>query len=168
MNNILDRKACYQAYVVLKELELLDELPNKVKTQIISNGDISDNSEKFSFDQSVPLFEQIDYEKTKVLLSYLYLKYINKNEEEKNVLLEKYKQNEINFQNEMREKYSVAKLFKKAEIKADDTTSEKKEYTELVEYKKANVFKKLFDRIKSFINGMKNKWENRDVVLRPK
>lgn len=157
MNNILDRKACYQAYVVLKELELLDELPNKVKTQIISNGDISDNSEKFSLDQSVPLFEQIDYEKTKVLLSYLYLKYINKNEEEKNALLEKYKQNEINFQNEMREKYSVAKLFKKAESEADDTTSKKTEYTELVEYKKANVFKKLFDRIKSFINGMKKK-----------
>ena len=61
------------------------------------------NNYKFSFNQEIPLYEQIEDEDTKTLISYLYLKYINKNQEEKNILLEKYKQNEINYQKEIQE-----------------------------------------------------------------
>ncbi len=146
MNNVIDRKAYYQTYVILKNLDLLNELPEEIKKFIINN---SESDEEFSFDQDIPLFEQIDNEKTEALLSYIYLKYINKNEFEKNILLEKYKQNEIDYEKEMNEKYSVDNLFKKKDV--NEEQPKKNEHTELVKYNKVNIFRKIIDKIKRII-----------------
>ena len=75
------------------------------------------------------------------LISYLYLKYINKNQEEKNILLEKYKQNEINYQKEIQEKYSTENLFKNKEKEPNYTQA-------VINCGKSSLIKKIFDKIK--------------------
>lgn len=149
MNNVIDRKSYYQTYYILKKLDLLNELPEDIRLFIINN---AEKDEEFSFDQDVPLYEQVDNEKTKALLSYLYIKYINKSEPEKNMLLEKYKQNEEDHQSEISEKYSADNLFKKDDVSQDQKEPVKETvHTELVKYNKGNIFRRIIDRIKSFL-----------------
>ena len=128
----------------MKELELLNDLPDEVKQNLINN---KANNYKFSFNQEIPLYEQIEDEDTKTLISYLYLKYINKNQEEKNILLEKYKQNEINYQKEIQEKYSTENLFKN---KRTEKIEIQEETQALVEYKEKSFIQRIFDKIKRF------------------
>lgn len=141
MINKINKKAYLEAYIILKKLELLDELPTEIKENLMNN---RVNDYTFSFNQEFPLYEQIENEETKALISYLYLKYINKNLEEKNILLEKYKQNEISYQKEIQEKYNTDNLFKSKK------TEEVKEETQaLVEYKERNFIQRIFDKIKN-------------------
>lgn len=149
MNSVIDKKAYYETYIILKNLDLIGEIPEEIRMQLINNGE---SDEQFSFDQNVPLFEQIDNEKTKALLSYLYLKYINKNKTEKNMLFEKYKQNEVDNQNEINEKYSTDNLFKKADISNETKEPTKEtEHTELVKYNKGSIFRRIIEKIKNIL-----------------
>ena len=141
MINTISKKAYMETYIILKELELLNELPDEVKQNLINN---KANNYKFSFNQEIPLYEQIEDDDTKALISYLYLKYINKNQEEKNILLEKYKQNEINYQKEIQEKYSTENLFKNKEKEPNYTQ-------DVVQYKEKNFFKKIIDKIRKIL-----------------
>ncbi len=138
MINTISKKAYSETYIILKELELLNDLPDEVKQNLINN---KANNYKFSFNQEIPLYEQIEDEDTKTLISYLYLKYINKNQEEKNILLEKYKQNEINYQKEIQEKYSTENLSKNKEKEPDYTQ-------DVINCGKSSLIKKIFDKIK--------------------
>lgn len=148
MNNVIDRKSYYQTYFILKKLDLLNELPEDIRLFIINN---AEKDEEFSFDQDVPLYEQVDDEKTKALLSYLYIKYINKSETEKNMFLEKYMQNEVDYQNEINEKYSADNLFKKNDVSQEQKEPAKEiEHTGLVKYNKGNIFRRIIDKIKIF------------------
>ena len=72
------------------------------------------------------------------------IKYINKNQEEKNILLEKYKQNEINYQKEIQEKYSTENLFKNKKNKETFTQA-------VVQYKEKNFFQKIIDKIRKVL-----------------
>ena len=145
MINTINKKAYLEAYIILKKLELLDELPSEIKENLINN---RVNDYTFSFNQEIPLYEQIENEETKALLSYLYLKYINKNLEEKNILLEKYKQNENSYQKEIQEKYNTENLFKSKQ------TEEVKEETQaLVGYKERNCIQKILDKIKNIFRS---------------
>lgn len=141
MINTISKKAYLETYIILKELELLNELPDEVKQTLINN---KANNYEFSFNQEIPLYEQIEDESTKTLISYLYLKYINKNQEEKNILLKKYKQNEINYQKEIQEKYSTENLFKNKKNKETFTQA-------VVQYKEKNFFQKIIDKIRKVL-----------------
>ena len=155
MINTISKKAYLETYIILKELELLNELPDEVKQTLINN---KANNYEFSFNQEIPLYEQIEDESTKTLISYLYLKYINKNQEEKNILLKKYKQNEINYQKEIQEKYSTENLFKNKKNKETFTQA-------VVKYKEKNFFQKIIDKIRKVLKRswyLKNKVNRRE------
>lgn len=138
MINTISKKAYSETYIIFTKLELLNDLPDEVKQNLINN---KANNYKFSFNQKIPLYEQVEDEGTKTLISYLYLKYINKNQEEKSILLEKYKQNEINYQKEIQEKYSTENLFKNKEKKPNYTQA-------VIDCGKTSLIKKIFDKIK--------------------
>lgn len=151
MNNIIDNETYYETYTILKQLNLLEELPDDIKTQIISKGNLEGN---FSIDRDIPLYEQIDNEQTKILLSYLYLKYINKNEKERRILIERYRQNDINKENKLRDIYNPDNLFKN---RIQNAKEEKQEIMALAKIQKDTLIK----RIARFFNKFLKKFTDK-------
>ena len=74
-NEIKIRIAFTETFIILNDLNLYYRLPDALKTIIESNYDDNYN---FSFDKNVPLFNQIDNDITRNLITYIYINYINK------------------------------------------------------------------------------------------
>ncbi|OKZ56463.1 MAG: hypothetical protein BHV99_05880 [Clostridium sp. 26_21] len=92
-----------------------------------------------------PLIEQNLKRETMVLLAILNLNYWCENEEEKQSFLDELDKNEEE-KKELEEKYNPDNLFKKEkQIKIL-----KEENTSLIEYKKTNMLKRVFERIINF------------------
>lgn len=92
-----------------------------------------------------PLIEQNLKRETMVLLAILNLNYWCENEEEKQSFLNELDKNEEE-KKELEEKYNPDNLFKKEkQIKIL-----KEENTSLIEYKKTNMLKRVFERIINF------------------
>lgn len=92
-----------------------------------------------------PLIEQNLKRETMVLLAILNLNYWCENEEEKQSFFDELDKNEEE-KNELEEKYNPDNLFKKEkQIKIL-----KEENTSLIEYKKTNMLKRVFERIINF------------------
>ena len=104
MTNKIDNITCLEIYVILTELQLFEKLPKEIQRYIINT---KSNDHIFVFEKNMPIQFQTVNKNTMVVLSYLYLKYINENSEVKRKLLDKYKNNEIQYQEELRKKYMV-------------------------------------------------------------
>ena len=102
-------KSCKEIYVILKKLELFYKLPRELKEYISENQSLS---YEYDFNIDLPLIYQINNEKTKEYISYLFLKYINNNDDEKRILLEKYEINENLQQEELIKKNNPDDIFK--------------------------------------------------------
>lgn len=140
MTNKIDNITCLEIYVILTELQLFEKLPKEIQRYIINT---KSNDHIFVFEKNMPIQFQTVNKSTMVILSYLYLKYINENSEVKRKLLDKYKNNEIQYQEELRKKYNPEDLFKnKKESKPEETS--------LVEVKKEKWYEKMF----SFLRKM--------------
>lgn len=140
MTNKIDNITCLEIYVILTELQLFEKLPKEIQRYIINT---KSNDHIFVFEKNMPIQFQTVNKNTMVVLSYLYLKYINENSEVKRKLLDKYKNNEIQYQEELRKKYNPENLFKnKKESKPEETS--------LVEVKKEKWYEKMF----SFLRKM--------------
>ena len=109
MEKVIDSKSCKEIYVILNKLDLFYKLPIELKEYIFKNQDLS---YKYDFNIDLPLIYQIDNEKTKAYISYLYLKYINDSDNEKDILLKKYNQNERIYQEKLAQKYDSKNIFK--------------------------------------------------------
>lgn len=83
----IDNKSLTEVYVILNELGLYKNIPKEFQEFIIEN---KNNDYSFSFDKKMPLFNQLKNDNTRVLLSYIYVKYINNNS-----LTEKFMLNEV-------------------------------------------------------------------------
>ena len=105
---MIDSKSCKEIYVIFNKLKLFNKLPNELKQYILENQSLS---YEYDFNIDLPLVYQIDNEKTKEYISYLYLKYINDRDNEKNILLKKYEENEIIYQEELKRKYNPDNIF---------------------------------------------------------
>lgn len=140
MTNKIDNITCLEIYIILTELQLFERLPKEIQRYIINT---KSNDHIFVFEKNMPIQFQTVNKNTMVVLSYLYLKYINENSEVKRKLLDKYKNNEIQYQEELRKKYNPEDLFKnKKESKPEETS--------LVEVKKEKWYEKMF----SFLRKM--------------
>lgn len=138
MTNKIDNITCLEIYVILTELQLFEKLPKEIQRYIINT---KSNDHIFVFEKNMPIQFQTVNKNTMVVLSYLYLKYINENSEVKRKLLDKYKNNEIQYQEELRKKYNPEDLFKnKKESKPEETS--------LVEVKKEKWYEKMFSFLK--------------------
>lgn len=87
-NKIKISQAFTETFIILNNLGLYNRLPNELKKIIELN---YDDNYKFSFNIDIPLFNQIDNDITRNLITYIYIKYIN-NDNNINILFE----NEIN------------------------------------------------------------------------
>ncbi len=145
----IDSNSCREIYIILNKLELFYKLPEALKDYITQNQNLS---YPYQFDKNLPLFYQIDNEKTKACLSYLYLKYINDSADEKNTLLKKYEQNEKIHQEKLREKYNPNDIFKKSvpEVKLQENVSSTNEFAMVI--KKESLFKKWLNKIKNIFH----------------
>lgn len=149
----ISSRTCENIYIIFTGLDLFKKLPKDKQNFIESN---KDEKYRFNFDKKKPIQFQIKDKETMVVLSYLFLKYINKNPETKKSLLDKYKSNEIKYQNKLREKYNPDNIFsntKNSNIKKDSAKINE-EQVALIEYKESMITK-LIKRIKKFFN--KNK-----------
>lgn len=148
----ISSRACENIYIIFTGLDLFKKLP-KDKQDFIENN--RDEKYRFNFDKKKPIQFQIKDKETMVVLSYLFLKYINKNSETKKALLDKYKSNEIKYQSKLREKYNPDNIFSntKNNNKKDDTKINE-EQVALIEYKES-IITRLIKIIKKFFNRNK-------------
>lgn len=155
--SVIDSICCKEIYVILKKLNLINKLPRQLLEYIYTNQDLF---HKFDFDEEIPLIYQIDNEKTKEMITYIYLKYINKNNEEKEYLINKLESNEIKKQEILKEKYSVDNMFdknknrsnnrvNKAYINDDIKIKEEISNSGIIEYKES-----FWSKIYHFILGI--------------
>ena len=138
----IDSKSCKEIYVILSKLGLFYKLPEELKEYIYQNQSLS---YEYDFDTNLPLIYQINNDKTKAYISYLYIKYINDSSSEKAILLKKYEQNEIINQKNLKEKYSYDNLFKKNNTHSQDNCNV--EEVSMIKYKES-ILKKILDKLK--------------------
>lgn len=131
-----------EVYAVLKVLgnEYINKIPIKIYQYIISQ---KDNDLQIYYDVNKPINEQEMSKETVMFIAYLNLQYWC-SEEEKQELLEIYKQNDGKIEQELREKYNVDNLFKnKQQQKQKQETEEK----QLIEYEQKNYIRKLIEKV---------------------
>ena len=112
-----------------------------------------DKNYRLMFNKKIPVQFQISNKETMVVLSYLYLKYINKNPETKTFLLNKYKNNENEYQEKFKKKYNTNNLLKNKieEVAVAELQKAKVEEHSIVEYKES-FLKKILSKIKKIIS----------------
>ena len=124
MEKLIDIDVINESYIVLEKLDLLHKLPENVLSFLKSN---LDENYSFTINPDMPLDLQINNENTKAYISYLFLKYINDSKEEKDLLLNMYKENQVKEEELIREKYNPDNIFGKNEsyIKEDELKEDK-------------------------------------------
>ena len=125
--------------------KLLENLPKEILKYLQITAEQSDKS--FTIEPEKKLNEQNLSEESKNLIALLFGLYMA-NEKDREYIKNCWDENEANYQSELREKYSVDKLFNK-NIKENVQT------TALVEYKEP-VYKKVLNGILAFFH-LKNK-----------
>lgn len=143
MINSISSKTCGNVYSILNELNVFDQIPEDKQNYIIKHKD----NHELKFNKNIPLQFQINDKETMVVLSYLFLKYINKNADTKKYLLDKYNKNEISYQGILREKYNPDKIFENGKYNINNAAVG--DELALVEVKD-NFISRFFKKIKSF------------------
>lgn len=138
------RKAYSEVYEILQLLddEFIDKVPKKFMEFIEKE---KDNDYIPNIKPNVSLEEQELLEDTINILAMLKLDYWCENEAEKQELLDILNKNEIEYQQELREKYNPDNLFKNKNKSYDENVKEEKS---LVIKAKKNFIIMLFEKIK--------------------
>ena len=142
--------AMSEVLVYLKGIrqEDIDKIPKKL---IALFEEKSSKDYKCSFDYNKPLNELDLLDETRGLLSMICLNYWCTTEEEKNRYLRKLNDNEIKYQEELRQKYNPDDLFLKRNTNnVGQDIESKSENVDLIEVKKQSFVKRLIDSIKKF------------------
>ena len=129
-------------------LHLSEEDIAKIPEEVILNiRNKMDKDYVWKYDENKELSEQELEKDTIAILSYINLEYLL-NEEQKKLMNEIYKNNEIKFQKELQEKYNSDNIFKnkKEEIVVENIDLP-------VEIKKETFFKKLITFIRNLFNN---------------
>ena len=98
---------------------------------------------------------QIENENTKVYLSYLFLKYINDQKEEKEFLLDMYKENQVKEDKLIREKYTPDTIFKQNNSNEERELKENQEEDKYVLVINEKI--SIFSKIKNFFKNLLKK-----------
>lgn len=145
MINSISSRTCGNVYSILTELNLFNKIPIDKQNYIIKNK----ANYKCIFNKNIPLQSQVNDKETMVVLSYLFLKYINDNADKKKYLINKYKRNEIIYQKELREKYSPDDIFKNVKKENITTSTTINNEVALIEVKD-NLISRIIKKIKNF------------------
>ena len=144
----IDSKSCKEIYVILNKLGLFYKLPRELREYISEN---QSSSYEYDFNIDLPLIYQINNEKTKEYISYLFLKYINDNDDEKRILLEKYEKNEELQQEELVKKYNPDDIFK-SRNKIVPQVEQPSEETRMIIVQEEKWYQKIFNLIKNIFH----------------
>lgn len=102
-----------------------------------------------NIDINKPIINQFKCADTEAIIEYLNLEYWC-TKEEKEALLKKYRENEIKYQEGLKEKYNPDNLFKNKTKNINNKNQENIENKQLIVYKE-NIFKKIVKKIKKFL-----------------
>lgn len=139
-NNI--KKALVEVEEILKYIPL--DKVNKIPTTFIEYIEKNKNKEyKYEFDSTIEIEKQITLKETKMILGMLYLKYWSSDDEKKKIY-KRLEENEIKYQEYMRNNYNEKFVIKKQ----DNEKIEKKINGLPVKYKESFINK--------FMNFLKN------------
>lgn len=146
----MDGNAYAEVVEILDNMSLEDrnKIPKKVYDFFIEK---SSKDYIKHLNKNIALCKQDIREDTKEILAILLTNYWCKTENEKNDLLKLFRENELKYQQELREKYNPDNIFKKCT--QENTIEEKNIENEfaLVEYKES-IFKKLINKIKNIFH----------------
>lgn len=146
--NVETKEVYSEVYQVLNLLgtEYINKLPNSLFNMLKEKRDINYTPQ---YAEDIPLDEQNIKKETLAIIALLHLNYWCENEEEKAELKQLLSNNEIRYQQEIRDKYDPENVFKKRNA---ENVVEKQ--TSLVEYK-IPFLKRIISKIKNTIERKK-------------
>lgn len=148
MENIEYSNSLYQISEILKYIapNLKARIPKKIISYFENN---KSKDYSWDIDKTLPLEKQELLPTTKEILTVLYKDYICTDRER--IELEKtLNENEVNYQNELREKYNTDNLFKNKQKEVENVKVET-ENISVVHYKES-FFRRIISKIKLFFN----------------
>ena len=145
----LQKDSYFELITILNQME--EKYRSKIPPALFAffeENSSKDSSFQLSF--SLPLKDQIsDY--TNALLAMLTLNYWCETEEEKNQLLKTFAQNDIQYQEKLKDQYSIENIFQQKKQNTSITVSqESNEYLELIEKTPPPWYQKLWEKIIHF------------------
>jgi hypothetical protein len=144
-----------QAYTeIVNFIELLDEYNrNKIPKKLMEFFKVEkDNNYTKVIDPNVPIKEQNLKKETLALIAMLNLQYWCEDEKEKQRLKKIYANNEIKYQEELRDKYNPDDLFKTKQKTIETNHSQQ---TAMIEYKELSIFQRIKEFIKNIFKATK-------------
>lgn len=149
MENVEYMNSLYQVSEILKYItpKLKNRIPKRVISYIESN---KSKDYSWKIDKTLPLEKQELLPTTKELITVLYKDYMC-DDISKLKLNKVLKENQIKYENEVREKYNPDNIFKERN-KSYETNKMTMENNEIVSYKKESVLSKIINKIKSFFS----------------
>ncbi len=144
-----------QAYTeIVNFIELLDEYNrNKIPKKLMEFFKVEkDNNYTKVIDPNVPIKEQNLKKETLALIAMLNLQYWCEDEKEKQRLKKIYANNEIKYQEELRNKYNPDDLFKTKQKNIETNHSQQ---TAMIEYKELSIFQRIKEFIKNIFKATK-------------
>jgi len=153
MTNNNYAKALCEVREVLKNTddELINKIPQYFKDFIEKNYDRDYRAPQITTEKSLEEQELLD--ETFEIISIIYRNYWCDNEQRREYD-EIIKRNEINYQNELAEKYNPDNLFKQEIIEEKIVEENNEAKNSLIEYKEP-FFKRIFNKIKNFFASKK-------------
>ena len=142
-----------QAYTeIVNFIELLDEYNrNKIPKKLMEFFKVEkDNNYTKVIDPKIPIKEQNLKKETLALIAMLNLQYWCEDEKEKQRLI--YANNEIKYQEELRDKYNPDDLFKTKQKNIETNHSQQ---TAMIEYKELSIFQRIKEFIKNIFKATK-------------
>lgn len=145
----MDGMAYAEVIEVLDNMSLEDrnKIPKKVYDFFIEK---SSKDYIKHLNKNISLCNQEIREDTKEILAILLTNYWCKTESEKNQLLKLFRDNELKYQEELREKYNPDNIFKKHTLENSKEEKSVENEVALVEYKES-IFKKFINKIKNIL-----------------
>lgn len=149
-----------EAYVeVLEILKHMDKkYVDKIPAELIDFFNKNASKEyEFSLDKTIPFEEQVLKDDTINILAMINYNYWCEDEEHKKYLLNKYNENELKYQEELKKKYNTDNLFKRSN--RTNYVYKKEEFNELPqEYEEPEwyvlLFEEIYERVTRFIRRL--------------
>ena len=127
--------------------EDIDKIPKKILKTLNDN---CSNEYICKFDYKKPLKELQLQEEAKGIIACICYNYWCETAEQKRIFLEQLNKNEINYQEELKEKYDIEKIFKQ---RKESKKEEIEEQIHMVEYKK-NVFRNFWNKLRNMFRRL--------------
>ena len=132
------------SFLDMLEQKYVQMVPRNIRYFIKQEKDTSSN---IKIIPDIPIKQQNLTDEALALIAYLNLNYWCQDPEEKEELIKKYKENDEKYNNSVKQyQHGADDIFKKDE-NVDNKVSV--ENTKLIEYKKENIFKSMWNKIKS-------------------